>query len=234
MDKTASPWEGLLKDGRANAGVAQLAELIESPASRPKASLSECLAIARQRLRGALTTAGIAEQRAMVTGNVSDAEKLAEALGELDAAYSTMWAYEAASAKVRVHDIDARRAELRRELERLLRVKRAAMDADGGGSGEELGGVLGELASTHAQLSRLVAPTEDASRFPRPVADADADADPPEEDAPPVAKAKAVRDRLRKNGRLAATGGGGGSLRSSATGSSAGRMLRLRSRRAVV
>ena len=224
-----------------SSGVAELAELIEAGGKampgRPSASLAECLQIARARLRAALTTAGIAEYRAMVKGK-SDA--LSDALSELDAAYATLWAYEAAGAKVRVHDVEAKRVELLERIEGLYERKRAAV-AKGGS--DDLSGILEELLATHAQLSRLASPTEDDARFPRP---SDADASSPDasssdemnvkEDSA-KATAKEVRARLRKNGRLAASeslGGGGLLVRSSASGASAGRMLRLRSRRLVV
>ena len=247
----AEPWGDLLKNPEAlksSDAVAQLAELIDSVnkplPGRPTASLVACLGIARTRLREALTAAGITEYRAMVTADPAAAKAHAEALSAVDAAYATMWAYEAAGAKVRVHDIEARRIVLLEKIQDLSAKKKATLSGEDAGKGRgDLANLLDELLSTHRALTRLSSPTEAEIRFPVPESpegeDVEEDAPPPKPTQSPAKKAKAVRDRLRQSGRLLmaseepAAVGGGRRLRSAVGSAAAGRMLQLRSRVAV-
>lgn len=222
------PWDDLVaskKEGATYAAVAQLAELVAALGApplpgRPTASIDVCLGDARSALRDALTTAGLTEYRAMVTADPGDAAKHAEALAVVDAAYATLWAYEAAGAKIRVHDVEVRRADLLARLERQMAKKRAAMAMASSSSSPspDLNRLIDELRQTHRELSELTSPTEAEVRLPRPlgaVALGTTADDPPLSPPSPQKKERqqqAVRKRLRQNGRIiaAAAAGGGG------------------------
>jgi hypothetical protein len=223
----ADPWDALIKNNKKDPpdeAIAQLAELIASRdkalPGRPAAGIDVCIRDARDALRAALTTAGFTEYRAMVTAEPGHAAAHAAALTDVDAAYATLWAYEAAGAKIRVHDVHARRVELLESIERLGAKKRAAMAPGGSpGGGAELVSVIEELRRTHQSLVQLSSLTEAEVRLPRP-ASSDASFSPPPTQTPKAssvvdaqqASAKSaaeVRKRLRKNGRVVASSGGG-------------------------
>ena len=153
------------------AAEAQLARLFLIDDDVKTAPLDACLVDAQADVRAALTTAGIREHRAMLTGRAADGDAHAESLAALDRTYATLWAYEAASAKLRVVDVDSRRVALLESIERGLAAKRAAMSsATGDKTSAAAGGlskVLGELRAAHRDLAAVRPLPEAAIRLPR-------------------------------------------------------------------
>lgn len=183
---------------------------------RPSAPLRDCLHAAREQLSAALARAGVSEHRAIVAGG-GESERAAglhsDALAGVDVAYATLWAYEAASQRVRIDEVDKRRAEALGRIAALAEVKRKALAAgDPKLQAEGLESTLSRLRDEHRELATIAYLTDAEVSFPMPQKaendekDEDADVKPP---PPQQQQQKEVRQRLRKAGRaMMATGGG--------------------------
>jgi hypothetical protein len=159
-------------------------------------SLESAVATLGSRVRDALFEAGVCERRAMLTGASSDAAAYERALVEVDAAHAELWAHEAFGHRLRVLDVDDRRADLAASVEAGLAESRRQMEA-------------GRLEA--AALDAALVPAREAARelrsdWPLPEAAIEATAAEKEADrAPPESVEKAKKAKLRR--RLAKVGG---------------------------
>ena len=83
-------------------------------------SLEAALSESRDRLREALTAAGIKEHRAVVTGRAEDGEAYRRSLELVGEAYAVQWAYEAFAVTVRVVDLQKKRDATRSDIEAMV------------------------------------------------------------------------------------------------------------------